>query len=394
MPKSQLLILACLIASLFTSCGKQAQSQGQNAAPEVSTIVVSTESVELVTELPGRVSSFRVAEVRPQVNGLILKRLFVEGSDVKAGQLLYQIDPAPFEAALNNAKAALGKAQAQIPAIKLRVERLRELLAEKAVSRQDYDDASAALRQAMAEVEYWKASVRSAEINLGYTKITAPISGRIGKSNFTEGAIVTAYQQVPLTVIHQLDPVYVDVTQSTAELHQLKKRLEEGKLKYKGSKNGKAKIVLEDGSVYSREGSLQFRDVTVDPSTGSVTVRIVVPNPEYTLLPGMYVRALVHEGVNEQAILIPQEAVQRDRKSNPFVFIVNRDQQVEVRPVVLDRALNNRWLVTSGLSPGDRVVVEGIMKIRPGMVVKEIPYRDRERPSEFQSQPSDAQRSS
>lgn len=377
---SVLLAAFLILAGFSSGCGKQAQSQQQMGTPEVSTVTVATEPVELVTELPGRVSAFRIAEVRPQVSGLILKRLFVEGSDVKTGQVLYQIDPAPFEAALNNARAALGRSQAQLPAIQLKVERFKELLSEKAVSQQDYDDASAALKQVLADIEYWKASVKSAEINLGYTKITAPISGRIGKSNVTEGAIVTAYQQMALATIQQLDPVYVDVTQSTAELQNLKRRLEEGKLKYKGPKNSIARIVLDDGSVYSREGSLQFRDVTVDPTTGSVTIRIIVPNPDHTLLPGMYVRAMVHEGVNDQAILVPQEAVQRDRKSNPFVLVVNQEQKVEARPVTLDRAIGDKWLVSSGLSPGDHVIVEGILKVRPGMAVKEVPYSKKEPP--------------
>jgi membrane fusion protein (multidrug efflux system) len=384
-------VILAYVAVFSSSCGRQAQSQGQSQVPEVSTITVATESVELVTELPGRVSAFRIAEVRPQVSGLILKRYFVEGSDVKAGQLLYQIDPAPFEAALNNAKAALGKAEAQILSIKPKVERFRELLAEKAVSQQDYDDVSAALKQAMAEVEYWKASVRSAQINLGYTRITAPISGRIGKSNVTEGAVVTAYQQMPLTTIQQLDPVYVDVTQSTTELQQLKRKIEEGRLKYGGQKNTKVKIILDDGTIYPRPGELQFRDVTVDPTTSSVTVRIIVSNPDHTLLPGMYVRAQVQEGINEHAILVPQEAVQRDRKSNPFVLVVNQEQKVEVRPVVLDRAIGDKWLVASGLSPGDRVIVEGIVKVRPGMTVKEVPLSKDKMPSSQQPSSSQSQ---
>ena len=384
-------VILAYVAVFSSSCGRQAQSQGQSQVPEVSTITVATESVELVTELPGRVSAFRIAEVRPQVSGLILKRYFVEGSDVKAGQLLYQIDPAPFEAALNNAKAALGKAEAQILSIKPKVERFRELLAEKAVSQQDYDDVSAALKQAMADVEYWKASVQSAQINLGYTRITAPISGRIGKSNVTEGAVVTAYQQMPLTTIQQLDPVYVDVTQSTTELQQLKRKIEEGRLKYGGQKNTKVKIILDDGTIYPRPGELQFRDVTVDPTTSSVTVRIIVSNPDHTLLPGMYVRAQVQEGINEHAILVPQEAVQRDRKSNPFVMVVNQEQKVEVRPVVLDRAIGDKWLVASGLSPGDRVIVEGIVKVRPGMTVKEVPLSKDKMPSSQQPSSSQSQ---
>jgi membrane fusion protein (multidrug efflux system) len=384
-------VILAYVAVFSSSCGRQAQSQGQSQVPEVSTITVATESVELVTELPGRVSAFRIAEVRPQVSGLILKRYFVEGSDVKAGQLLYQIDPAPFEAALNNAKAALGKAEAQILSIKPKVERFRELLAEKAVSQQDYDDVSAALKQAMAEVEYWKASVQSAQINLGYTRITAPISGRIGKSNVTEGAVVTAYQQMPLTTIQQLDPVYVDVTQSTTELQQLKRKIEEGRLKYGGQNNTKVKIILDDGTIYPRLGELQFRDVTVDPTTSSVTVRIIVSNPDHTLLTGMYVRAQVQEGINEHAILVPQEAVQRDRKSNPFVMVVNQEQKVEVRPVVLDRAIGDKWLVASGLSPGDRVIVEGIVKVRPGMTVKEVPLSKDKTPSSQQPSSSQSQ---
>ncbi|MCX7823842.1 MAG: efflux RND transporter periplasmic adaptor subunit [Syntrophobacterales bacterium] len=373
-PKTFLTILSLLFFLFSLSCERRTQSQEQLLTPEVSTITVSMEAVELVTELPGRVSSFRISEVRPQVSGLIVKRFFNEGSDVKVGQVLYQIDPAPFEAALSHAKAALGKAEAQIPAIKLKVERFRDLLAERAVSQQDYDEASAALKQALAEVEYWKASVKSAEINLGYTKITAPISGRIGKSNVTEGAIVTAYQQTPLVVIHQLDPVYVDVTQSTTELLQLKKRLEGGNFKPKGQKGSPTKIILEDGSIYPREGFLQFRDVTVDPTTGSVTVRVIVPNPDFLLLPGMYVRAVIFEGINDRAILVPQQSVQRDRKNNPFVLVVNGEHKVEMRPIVLERAIGDKWLVASGLSPGDRIIVEGIAKVKPGMVVKEVPF--------------------
>ena len=231
--------------------------------------------------------------------------------------MLYQIDPAPFQAALDNAKAALGRAEANLPAIRSRAERYKELLADKAVSQQDYDDAAAALKQAEADIQYWKATVETARINLGYTRVTAPISGRIGRSNVTEGALVTAYQPVALATIQQLDPIYVDVPQSTAELLRLKRRLEDGRLNQDGTNQNKVQLILEDGTAYPLEGTLQFRDVTVDPTTGSVILRIVFPNPEGVLLPGMFVRAVVEEGVNEQAILVPQQAVSRDPKGNP-----------------------------------------------------------------------------
>jgi membrane fusion protein (multidrug efflux system) len=334
---------------------------------------VATQRLTLTTELSGRTAAYRVAEIRPQVNGLIQKRLFVEGQDVKAGQVLYEIDPAPFRAALENARAGLGRAEANVPAAKLRVERFRELLSDNAVSRQDYDDASAALKQAEADVAYWKATVATAEINLNYTVIRAPISGRIGKSNVTEGAIVTAYQPMALASIQQLDPMYVDVTQSTAELQRLKNRLADGRLNTNGSGQKKVKLILEDNSTYTKEGTLQFRDVTVDPSTGSVMIRATFPNPDAVLLPGMFVRALVQEGISEEAVLIPQQAVMRDPKGNPMTLVVDGENKVGAVPLVIDRPIEDKWLVTSGLKPGDRIIVEGIQKARPGAVVRIAP---------------------
>ncbi len=336
-------------------------------------MVVRAERVELTTELPGRTAPYVVAEIRPQVSGLVLKRLFVEGSDVQAGQVLYEIDPAPFQAAYDSAVAALARAEANLPAIRARAERFKSLLAEKAVSQQAYDDAAAALEQAEADVRYWKAAVETARINLGYTKITSPVSGRIGRTFVTEGAIVTAYQPQPLAVVQQLDPIYVDVPRSTAEVQQLEKRLGEGKLKPDLDKQHKVQIVLEDGSVYPLEGTLQFRDVTVDPTTGSVILRIVVPNPNGVLLPGMFVRARITEGVNEHAILVPQDVVMRTYKGIPFVLVVGKAGTVEMRMIEIDRAIGNRWLVTAGLAPGDRVIVEGLLRVRPGMPVKEAP---------------------
>jgi membrane fusion protein (multidrug efflux system) len=327
----------------------------------------------LTTELPGRTSPFRIAEIRPQVNGLILKRLFTEGADVKAGQPLYQIDPAPFQAALENALAVLGRSEASVPALQARADRFRQALAEKAVSQQDLDDADSALRQARADVECWKAMVSTARINLGYAQVTSPISGRIGRSSVTDGAIVTAYQPLALATIQQLDPIFVDVPQSATEVLRLRHRLEAGQLKHAAANANKVRLILPDGSHYSQEGTLEFQDISVDPTTGSVTLRMVFPNPDAVLLPGMFVRGVVQEGASDQAILIPQQAVSRDPKGNPFVYLVGAADQAEQRKVVLERAIGDQWLVSSGLTPGDRVVVEGLQSVRAGVTVKPVP---------------------
>ena len=342
--------------------------------PEVATVTVQPQQVVLTTELPGRTSAYLVAEIRPQVSGLIQKRLFTEGSDVRAGQVLYQIDPAPFQAALDNAQAALGRSEANLPAIRLRAERYREAIADKAVSQQEYDDAAAALKQAGADVLFWKAMVETARINLGYTRIIAPISGPIGKSNVTDGALVTANQPAALAVIQQLDPVFVDVTQSTTELLRLRRSLEDGRIKQDGTNQNKVSLILEDGTRYPLKGSLQFRDVSVDSTTGSVILRVVFPNPKHILLPGMFVRAEVEEGVNRQAILIPQQSVSRDPKGNPVALIVDPAGKVAQRMLTLDRAIGDKWLVSEGLTSGDRVIVEGMQKVRPGSAVKVVPF--------------------
>ena len=367
-------LAALLVVFLLTGCDREQQAQSSRSVPEVATVTVKTQKVVLTTELPGRTSAFRVAEIRPQVSGLILKRLFEEGSDVKAGQVLYQIDPAPFQAALDNAKAALGRSEANLEAIRLRAERYKDLLAEKAVSQQDYDDAAAALTQVTADIAYYKATLRTARINLGYAKITAPISGRIGRSSVTDGAIVTAYQPMPLATIQQLDPVYVDVPQSTIDLLRLKSRLKAGLLNQQGTDWNKVKLMLEDGTAYPREGTLQFSDVTVDPTTGSVILRVVFPNPNDVLLPGMFVRAIINEGVKEQAILIPQQGVSRDPRGNPFALVVDAESKAGFRPLTLDRAIGDKWLVSAGLSPGDKVIVEGLLMLRPGMPVTASPF--------------------
>jgi membrane fusion protein (multidrug efflux system) len=364
------LVLVLLGGLLPGGCERRPQSAAPPPVPEVAVVTIQPQQVTLTTELPGRTSAYLVAEIRPQVNGLIQKRLFTEGADVKAGDVLYQIDPAPFQAALNTAEAALNRSQASLPSIRARVERYKGLLEDRAVSRQDYDDATGALNQAEADIQYWKAAAETARINLGYTRVTAPISGRIGRSTVTDGALVTAYQPVALATIQQLDPIYVDVAQSTAELLRLNRRLQDGRLNQEGTTQNKVKLILEDGTTYSQEGTLQFRDVTVDPTTGSSILRIIFPNPAGVLLPGMFVRAVVKEGVHDQAILVPQQAVSRDVKGNPITLIVGAEEKVQQRALTLDRTIGDQWLVSAGLNSGDRVIVEGIQKVRPGATVK------------------------
>jgi membrane fusion protein, multidrug efflux system len=361
---------------------------------DVATVTVRPERIVLTTQLPGRTSAYLVAEIRPQVNGLIQNRLFREGANVRAGELLYQIDPAPYQAVYNQAKAALATAkadlitaEANLPALRSRAERYRELVAIHAVGQQDYDDASATLRQAEATVEARRASIdvnlaamESARINLSYTPIKAPISGRIGKSNITVGALTTAYQATPLAVVQQLDPIYVDVVQANADLLRLRRNLESGRLQRNGSLQSRVKLLLEDGTVYPITGTLQFRDVTVDPTTGSVTLRLVFANPKEMLLPGMFVRAVVEEGVRDQAILVPQQGVSQDVKGNPIAWVVGKDGMVERRTLELDRAIEDKWLVTKGLAADDRVIVEGVEKVRPGVRVRAVPAKSQPAP--------------
>jgi len=365
-----------VVGLMLSACGKLKEGAGppQAGTPEVAVVVVQPERITLTEELPGRTSPYLIAEVRPQVGGILQKRLFTEGSDVKAGDILYQIDPALFQAAYDNAKAALARAEANLPTIRLRAERYRELIPEKAVSQQEYDDVVASLKQAEADIEYWKATVESARINLGYTRVIAPISGRIGKSNVTVGALVTANQPTPLAIIQQLDPIYVDATQSSANLLQLKRNMEAGRIKAGNPDQARVKLFLEDGTPYPLVGTLKFSDVTVDPSTGSFILRMVFPNPKHVLLPGMYVRALVQEGVVNRAILVPQQGVSRDPKGNPVALIVDAQGKVQQRMITVDRAIGDKWLVSSGLAPGDHVIVEGVQKVRPGASVKAVPF--------------------
>jgi len=364
-------VLALIL--FLSGCGEQVK--GKNIPlPEVAVVTIKPRQLVITTELAGRTSANRIAEVRPQVGGNVQKRLFTEGSDVQAGQVLFQIDPALYQAALDNAKATLARSEAQLSTLQLRADRMRELLADQAVSRQDYDDAAAALKQAQADIQYAKATVETARINLEYTSIKAPISGRIGKSNITEGALVTAHQPAALATILQLDPIYVDVPQSTAELLRLENRLRDGLLYRRNGIHSKVHLLMEDNTGYPWDGTLQFRDVTVDPTTGSVILRIIFPNPRGILLPGMFVRAVVEEGVNPEAILIPQQAVSRDPKGNPLALIVDKENKVRQLMPALDRAIGSEWLVSSGIAPGDRIIVEGVQKIRPGATVKVVPF--------------------
>lgn len=368
-------LLPFVLGCVFLLAGCDRKPQGPPPAPvhAVSYVTVTPRKVLLSTELSGRTSAFRIAEIRPRVNGLIQRRLFTEGADVKEGQVLYQIDPATFEADLHNAQAALAEAQAKLPTIQAKAERYAKLLNHSALAQQDYDDAASALNQLRANIISLQAKVETARISLGYTKVTAPISGRIGKSSVTDGAIVTGYQATALATIQQLDPIYVDVPQSTAELLRMKERLKKGQLEAGGTGRDKVRLVMENGKPYPLEGTLQFSDVTVDPTTGSVIVRLIFPNPDGEILPGMFVKAIIKEGVENDAVLVPQQGVNRDAKGNPFVLVVNAESKVEKRDLTLDRAIGNQWLVTAGLTPGDKVVVEGLQMLRPGAAVKATP---------------------
>ncbi|MEW6486220.1 MAG: efflux RND transporter periplasmic adaptor subunit [Pseudomonadota bacterium] len=371
-----IVILGIIVVGLMLNgCGKK-QSGGppQTGVPEVAVVTVQPEQVMLTTELPGRTSAYLVAEVRPQVSGIIQKRLFTEGSDVKAGEVLYQIDPAVYQATYNSAIAALARAEANLLPIRLKAGRYAELVKVNAVSQQEYDDASAALKQAEADVEAGKAAVESARINLDYTKVTAPISGRIGRSSLTDGALVTASQLVALATIQQLSPIYVDVTRSSAELLSLKQNLASGLLKSDSAAQARVRLLLEDGSTYPLTGTLKFSEVTVDQSTGSVTLRAIFPNPKHTLLPGMFVRAILEEGVKEHAILVPQRGVTRNPAGDAVVMVVGSEEKVEPRVINVLRTISENWLVSEGLKAGDRVILEGLQKARPGMTVKAVPF--------------------
>lgn len=406
------IVLAC---GLWLGGCDSSKSAPPPSVPEVSTVTVQMEQVVLTTNLPGRTSAYSIAEIRPQVGGIIQKRLFEEGAEIKAGQVLYQIDPAPLQAAYDNAAANLAAARKAIDRARATLEvsragvlrqratlenailtrkRYEGLLGEGAISASqrdqaatDADVADATLQSTQAQVESDREAVPAAEaaaqqaaaaletarINLGYTRVTAPIAGRIGKSSVTVGALVMAGQATPLSTIQQLDPIFVDVTESSANLLRLKQNLASGRLKGNGPQQARVKLLLEDGTSYPLEGALKFSDVTVEPSTGSFILRTQFPNPQRMLLPGMYVRAIIQEGVVDQAILVPQQSVSRDPKGNPVALVVDGSEKVAQRKIAVDRAIGDKWLVASGLAPGDRLIVEGMQKARPGASVKAVP---------------------
>ncbi|HDT1379802.1 TPA: multidrug efflux RND transporter periplasmic adaptor subunit AcrA [Klebsiella aerogenes] len=366
-PLAVVLMLSGSLA--LTGCDDKPAQQGAQQMPEVGIVTLKSAPLQITTELPGRTNAYRVAEVRPQVSGIILKRNFVEGSDIQAGVSLYQIDPATYQASYESAKGDLAKAQAAANIAQLTVKRYQKLLGTKYISQQDYDTAVADAQQSNAAVVAAKAAVETARINLAYTKVTSPISGRIGRSAVTEGALVQNGQATALATVQQLDPIYVDVTQSSNDFLRLKQELANGKLK---QENGKAKVelVTNDGLKYPQDGTLEFSDVTVDQTTGSITLRAIFPNPDHTLLPGMFVRARLEEGINPDALLVPQQGVTRTPRGDASVMVVGEGDKVEVRQVTATQAIGDKWLVTEGLKSGDRVIVAGLQKVKPGVQVK------------------------
>jgi len=367
-----LLALSTLAASLLVGCGSKSPAGAADAPPvEVGVITVSAASATVESDLPGRTSAYRKAEVRPQVSGIIQKRLFTEGAEVKAGAQLYQIDPATYEAAYSSAQAQLASAEANFLAAKARNARVQNLSSSKVISQQDADDSVAAFAQAQAGLEIAKAAVETARINLKYTKVVAPIGGVIGKSSVTEGALVSAGQTQVLTTIQQLDPIYVDVSQSADELLKLRRQIMSGKVAAPGE--AKVSLTLNDGSRYEQEGRLQFAEVGVSESTGTVVLRALFPNPNKLLLPGMFVRTQLQEGVHANAILVPQQGITRDRSGGATTLVVTKDNKVELRSIKTSRAVGDKWLVEEGLAVGEQVIVEGLQKVKPGATVKAVP---------------------
>lgn len=358
------------MAAFLAGCGEEASQAAadQMPPPTVTVLEVTAEPVTLRREFPGRTNPFVVAEVRPQVTGIVEERLFTEGGLVEQGELLYRLDDATYEAQSNSAQAQLARAEASLELARVNANRTAELFRSNAVSQQEQDNANAALRQSEADVGVARAALQSADVLLGYTRIRAPVSGVIGRSAVTKGALVTANQATPLATVRQLDPIYVDLTQSSREMLQFRRALADGSLSETDSLP--VTILLEDDTEYAHKGEVAFSEATVDPTTGSSLLRVLVPNPDHVLLPGMYVRAIVGMGIREEAILVPQQAVMRGPSGNSTVMLVREDNTVEQRAVMTGQSVGNRWVVQHGLLPGDRVVTDGLQKIRPGMQVQ------------------------
>jgi len=356
---------------VLSACGKD--QGGPPPPPEVSVITLKARSIEITDQLPGRTTAFRVAEVRPQVTGVVQKRLFSEGTEVQAGAQLFQIDAGSYRAALASAEAALKRAEAQAVTAKLLAERYEPLIAANAVSKQENDEAIAANARAEADVASARAAVQAARINVVYTQVLSPISGRIGRTLVTEGALVTSGQQAPLATVQQLDPIYVDITQSSTDMLRLQRQLANGELVKDDKNQAEVRLTLEDGSVYPELGRLKVSEASVDPSTGSVLLRAVFPNPRRELLPGMFVRAQLSQGTRSAALMVPQRGVNHNPRGEATVLIVDKDDKVAERVVTADRAIGDEWLITAGLAAGDRVIVDGLQKAKPGSPVKAVP---------------------
>ncbi|WBO24541.1 efflux RND transporter periplasmic adaptor subunit [Sphingomonas abietis] len=367
-PHARVAIAAILFGSL-AACGSQ-QPQKAPPPPEVGIVTLQSQSVTLSTNLPGRVAAAETSEVRPQVSGIIRRRLFEEGSIVHTGQLLYQIEDAPYRAALGTAQGNLANAQATIRSTQLQADRYGRLLAIKGVSQQDADNAQAAAQQARAGVQAQRAAVDAARVNLGFTQIRAPITGRIGRSLITVGALAQTGQSDPLATIQRMNMVYVDVTESAADMLDLRQAMQAGSITRDGPGAARVQLLLPNGTTYPIEGRFEFSDVTVDPSSGSVTIRASFPNPDGLLLPGMYVRAKLVEGTRRQAILAPQQGITRDEQGNAVAMVVDAQNKVEQRKVTTEQAVGDKWVVSSGLKPGDRLIVEGLLMLKPGEQVQ------------------------
>jgi membrane fusion protein, multidrug efflux system len=349
------------------AAGARGSGRGSFGGPiEVGVMIMQPQRAALTAELPGRTVAYRIAQVRPQISGIIQKRLYNEGAAVQAGQALYQIDPGTYRAAHESATAAVAKAEANALTVKLRYDRYQKLALSGVVSQQDRDDVTANLRQAEADLANAKASLHAAVINLNYTRIVAPISGRIGTSEYTEGALVTINQTAPLTSVTQLDPMYVDLTQSSTDLLRLRAQFASGAMQKSATNKARVKLILGDGSTYDKEGVLEFTGVTVSESTGAITLRAVVPNPDAVLLPGMFVRALIEQGVDDKALLAPQRAISRTSSGAATALVAASDGKIEQRVLQLGSAVGNSWQVLGGLNVGEQLVVEGVQKIKAG----------------------------
>ena len=369
MLKETRLLLALLLSLCLAACGAKQQPR-TTPPPEAGYVVVTTQAVPLEIELAGRTTAFETSEVRPQVSGIIKARRFVEGSIVHPGQTLYEIDPSLYQAAAAQASANLANAQAAYAAAEAKAARFKPLADIEAVSKQDYTDALAAAKQAAAQIAQTRANLQTARINLRFTRVPAPIGGRVGRSMVTTGALVTNGQTNPLTTIERLDPMYVDIQQSAADLLALRRELSSGGVT---PREADVQLILDDGSVYAEKGKLEFAEAIVDPNTGSVTLRVRVPNPQGLLLPGMFVRARLAQVVAPNAILVPQQGVSRNPRGDATVYIVGPGNRAQLRTISTDRTIGDKWLVTAGLAPGDRVITEGLDKVRPNQPVRPTP---------------------